>query len=148
MIARRPSVRAAFAASLVSAAVACGGAAPSSPKSPQAPDATSREETEPQTVEEAEAEIARAKAELGQERAGDAAAEKTEVEPAPAGQPTDAPSAPFGRSDACGGSCRAIASMRRAVTALCRMTGDEDTRCRDAKRTLTESETRTAACGC
>jgi hypothetical protein len=38
--------------------------------------------------------------------------------------------------------------MRRAVAALCRMTGEEDARCEDAKKTLNESESRVARCHC
>jgi hypothetical protein len=38
--------------------------------------------------------------------------------------------------------------MRRAVAALCRMAGEADARCEDAKHTLSESEQRVAACGC
>jgi len=48
----------------------------------------------------------------------------------------------------CDTSCRAIVSMRRAVAVLCRLTGEEDSRCTDARRTLAESEQRVAACGC
>jgi hypothetical protein len=38
--------------------------------------------------------------------------------------------------------------MRRAVDALCAMTGDTDHRCVDARRILTESTTRLATCKC
>ena len=48
----------------------------------------------------------------------------------------------------CVPSCRAIASMRRAVQALCRLSGATDPRCADAKRTLETSERRVASCGC
>jgi hypothetical protein len=44
--------------------------------------------------------------------------------------------------------CRALTSMRSAVTALCRMTGNEDARCVDAKRTLADSEGRISPCSC
>lgn len=50
--------------------------------------------------------------------------------------------------DVCGNPCKAITSMRRAVSALCRMTGEEDGRCVDAKRTLASSEARVASCPC
>jgi hypothetical protein len=48
----------------------------------------------------------------------------------------------------CDTSCRAIASMRRAVSVLCRLTGEEDSRCEDARKTLAENERRVAVCGC
>jgi hypothetical protein len=34
------------------------------------------------------------------------------------------------------------------VTALCRMTGPEDARCVDARRTLADSQARIAQCSC
>jgi len=62
-------------------------------------------------------------------------------EPAP-------PKAARNAEDRCASPCRALASMRHAVTALCRMTGTEDARCLDAKHTLSESESRIAPCSC
>lgn len=50
--------------------------------------------------------------------------------------------------DRCASPCRALVSMRRAVAALCRMTGDTDTRCVDAKKTLADSEGRVSPCSC
>jgi hypothetical protein len=44
--------------------------------------------------------------------------------------------------------CKAIASMRRSVDALCRLAGDGDARCIDARGTLARSEQRVARCGC
>ena len=51
-------------------------------------------------------------------------------------------------SSQCVTPCRAISSMRRSVTALCRLAGDEDARCVDARKTLTDSEGRVVSCGC
>ena len=51
-------------------------------------------------------------------------------------------------SSQCATPCRAISSMRRSVTALCRLSGEEDARCVDARKTLTESEERVVSCGC
>lgn len=67
--------------------------------------------------------------------------------PAPGGDSTPS-KATRNADDRCGSPCRAIASMRRAVNALCRMTGDDDARCVDAKRTLVESEGRISPCSC
>lgn len=60
-------------------------------------------------------------------------------------QPTETP---HEVEDRCTSPCRALVSMRRAVTALCRMTGDTDARCVDAKKTLTDSEGRVSPCSC
>ncbi len=48
----------------------------------------------------------------------------------------------------CASACRAIASMRRAGAAVCRLAGDDSDRCTKAKETLTDSEKRVAACAC
>ena len=112
--------------------------------------------SEPRTIEEAQDQIAQARAALdatGDTKTGDT---KATSESAPRAEP---PAAPQGgapppasprqqREDACGSPCRALASMKRAVEALCRMTGDTDDRCADAKRTLGESTSRVASCKC
>jgi hypothetical protein len=41
-----------------------------------------------------------------------------------------------------------MSSMRRAVEAICRMAGDADARCTDARKTLKDSEAKVAGCGC
>lgn len=124
--------------------IACGGtprATVASPASEAAMAPNDAGQTTPRTVEEAQEQIARAKTAL--ERGG--------------GLPGDATSAPAPQSltgreerpeDTCGGTCRALASMKRAVEALCRMTGDADARCVDAKRTLDENTARTSSCRC
>jgi hypothetical protein len=118
--------------------------------------------SEPRTVEEAQDQIARARAEL----AG-ATGQKREFAPPPASPPPPPPVAPSttpasrpadaaakaqaesgANADTCQSPCRALASMRRAVVALCRLTGDDDARCLDARKTLTESEARVASCTC
>lgn len=138
-----------FTASAVCALVAaCGGGAPPA-KEPREPDVPRT----PTTVEEAEEQIARAKAELeGEPRA------KTEADglsaapppPPPAAESRTAEPSPTGEraEPACASPCRAIASMRRAVEALCRLAGESDDRCAGAKRTLEGSEARVAACKC
>lgn len=162
-----------LAAASLFALAACGGAAPgaaapaSTAQEAKAPDAFS---DEPSTVEQAQDRISAAKAQIAS--AGESAntADKSSryapeppsatgtSSPSAAGAarpsatpkkssvpaPAEAPTA----TTSCGSPCRAIASMRRAVTALCRMTGADDARCVDAKRTLTDSQTRIAPCSC
>ena len=160
-----------------SVAAACGGAAPeaAAPRTEapaaQAPEAKAPEAPlgDPSTVEQALDQIAAAKAELAGARPGAGAVEKADryapepqSEPSKATAPSAGPArpstapratrpspadAPAGTSS-CGSPCRAIQSMRRAVTALCRMTGTDDTRCVDARRTLSESQARIAPCSC
>jgi hypothetical protein len=158
---------------LLASIAACGGAAPqvgvASPPELR--------EDEPTTVEEAQARITRARDVLASSSAsrearateaakpgnlGHADSDATRPSAAPPGSPSKAPSADAsepstssqkaGRSLAddgrCASPCRALASMRRAVTALCRMTGDGDARCLDAKRTLLDSEGRVSPCSC
>ncbi len=131
------------------AVVACGGAAAESKSPRAAPEPSS---TEPTSIEEAEAQIAEAERALSPR--GESAASKGEApasEPAPgARDKTERKSVPLadGAAASCDGTCRALASMRRAVAALCRIAGDEDARCVAAKKRLGENEARTAACTC
>ena len=137
---------------VVTALAACGGA--TSPA--RAPE--SRAEPEPATIEEAQQQIARARSRLagGASEAADPPAAASEA--APSLEPATPSSEPGARPDSmtkqgvgnghCSSPCRALASMRRAVTALCRMTGDTDARCVDAKRTLTYNEGRVTPCSC
>jgi hypothetical protein len=138
----------------------CGGAAGEvgapSAKSPEAASVN-----EPGSIDEAQAQIAAAQAQLG---VGGGGGGSGRFAPAPGASPAPAPAAPrspattpsppaadtsrLSVEDHCGSPCRALASMRRAVSALCRMTGNEDTRCTDAKRTLVDSEGRVAPCSC
>jgi hypothetical protein len=151
---------------------ACGGAAErSAAQAPQSPPPSagadrstspSKEEArEPASVEEAEAQIARARAELDHGRPPHEERERTtDTQGAPqpsadaasgAVRPTTpaAPGAPStSREAACASPCRALASLRRAVEALCRMTGSEDARCTSARRTLNESVANVAHCSC
>ena len=166
------------AASCMASLAACGGASPDA-KSPAASSSTREQEATvpPTTVEEAEQQIAAAKAELGRAtdasgaslvespKTGSSAAPTAPMEPprtsdsrpprASGGPSTEsqhsagARKAGPGGNDRCASPCRALASMRRAVDALCRMTaGSDDTRCRDAKRTLEDSERLIKACAC
>jgi hypothetical protein len=121
---------------------------------------------EPTTVEEAQAQLddARQQIEGTVAPAPPAAGAGGSVTGAPAGPvaPADMPAAPQAsvqstapleseqdaRKDSCATPCRAIASMRRAVDAICRMAGAQDARCVRARKTLSDDEARVAACGC
>lgn len=136
---------------------ACGGAIDASPvKAPSQERAHTAEAPEPRSVEEAQEQIARARADLEARSSSPAAqATGTESQKAASDRHQYSPSAGAsareehgGIADACGTPCRALASMRRAVEALCRMTGDGDNRCVDAKRTLSESSARVSSCKC
>jgi hypothetical protein len=48
----------------------------------------------------------------------------------------------------CNRLCRALGSMRRSVDGVCRLAGDGDSRCRDARETFTERQQRVAGAGC
>jgi hypothetical protein len=157
-----PSFHARLLAALVvfGLVAACGGAAEQAPaRSPgggrKADDA---EKAPPMSVEEAQEQIRLAREQLFGPPPADA---RNTTEPTtssttprePAAEPAARPSAPRAEvqpdhQDKCASPCRALASMRRAVTALCRMTGDTDERCETAQRTLKESETRAATCRC
>jgi hypothetical protein len=118
-------------------------------------------EPEPSTVEEAQAQLDRALSELRKVTPGGTGAAGGTVQsasPPATSQPTTAGVGGETRGDTslnqrsadarCQTGCRAIASMRRAVAALCRLAGEQDTRCTDARRTLGDSETKVAGCGC
>ncbi len=127
-------------------AVGCGAApAPNAPSVPA--------ETSPRTVEEAELAIARARSEID----AFAGSAKTPANQ-PSAAPTEAPKRPAAPTEplsvspsadaACSTPCRALASMRRAVGALCELTGEADTRCTEAKKTLAESSSSVGSCTC
>lgn len=142
------------------ALAACGGAGEAkAPAKMSEPESSSRE---PTSVAEAQEQIERARADLSRD-AKQAEGDKLDKDsassappPSPGGGSTSTakPTGPREEStraapaDTCSQSCRALSSMRRAVSALCRMTGDEDARCSEAKKTLGESESRVARCHC
>jgi hypothetical protein len=107
-------------------------------------------ENSPRTVEDAELAIARARSEIdafagsAKTPANEPSAAPTEVPKKPASEPLSASPS----TDACTTPCRALASMRRAVGALCELTGEADARCTEAKKTLAESSSRVGACTC
>lgn len=125
-------------------------------KSPALPSVTS-----PRSVEEAEAEIARAKADIEATTSSPPQVGRPEAPPTskppvspappppPASEPAREPASPASvDSSGCSTPCRALASMRRAVGALCELTGTEDIRCVNAVATLASSEARVGRCAC
>lgn len=143
---------------------ACGGAESAPAKAP-AMKSEPADEREPASVAEAQEQIERLSADIAgiDRKKAEAAADNDSSAGASTGAggtsstATARPSSPPGvreetastkPADSCGQSCRALSSMRRAVSALCRMTGDEDARCSDAKKTLSQSESRVAQCHC
>jgi hypothetical protein len=139
------------------ALAACGGAGEAkAPAKAAEPASTTAPEREPTSIEEAQEQIARANADLsGDGKKADVDKDSAVRPPSPGAgstsSTTTAPREEAGRSapaDSCSQSCRALSSMRRAVSALCRMTGEEDARCSDAKKTLQQSESRVARCHC
>jgi hypothetical protein len=142
---------------LVPGAAGCAANAPNA-ASP-APRAAPILEPEPTTVEEAQAQLERARATIGGAPADRAPSapppppSATTTSEAPGPQPTSpgaGPSADSGQASAgpCVEACRAIASMRRAVGVICRLAGEDDARCVDAKKSLGDSEGRVSKCGC
>lgn len=147
-----------LAALLATTLAACGGADSAAPRSPSGA-AAPESEPEPTTIEEAQAQIERARAALEGSR-DDAKTAEPEAAPAPADAAAERPPKASRREaegaasgsgadkDACSAPCRALASMRRAATALCRMTGDADKRCVAARQTVADSESRLPSCRC
>ncbi len=140
--------------------VGCGAASKEPASSYSAP--------EPRTMDEAEAQLAAAERDLGggapagTSAGGSAATPPSAAPPASAGA-TEAPTTKAPREDVhaesdemssdsapspCQTPCRAIASMRNAVRAICRLAGDADPRCTEAKGRLSASEARVSSCGC
>jgi hypothetical protein len=119
-------------------------------------------EGEPASIEEAQARLERARAMLGGVLSGPSApwtgagttssatptlppvtrSTESAQEAGKAGEDDQA------RRTRCATPCNAIASMRRAVEAICRMAGAGDARCTDARKTLGDSEAKVAPCGC
>jgi hypothetical protein len=48
----------------------------------------------------------------------------------------------------CENACKALASMKRAADAVCRLAGDGDTRCKKARTLVKDSEGRVSVCKC
>jgi hypothetical protein len=115
------------------------------------------ESREPATIEEAQAQLERARAQLpgwappttpvtgaSVETPG-AGGTTQSAESGPSTVPREVDTEPQHR---CGNACGAMTSMRHAVEAICRMAGEADARCTDARKTLRDSEVKVAGCGC
>ncbi len=116
--------------------IGCGGAPPAPAKAP------THEDTEPRTIDEAQDQIDSARAAIDQNLAQGSPAVNAEK------APNGGPASEEKPSETCGGQCKALASMKRAVGVLCRLTGDNEGRCVSAKRTLDASTIRVASCKC
>jgi hypothetical protein len=114
---------------------------------PPAVNEPKEESREPATIEEAQAAFERARAQLaGGAAAGPGAAGKAVTTALEAGGTTS--STEPGPPPPCGNACNAMGSMRRAVEAICRLAGESDARCTDARRTMKDSEAKVVGCGC
>jgi hypothetical protein len=143
----RSSLLSARAVVIAIGGAACGGAdSESAPRTPSS--APPLYAAPPRTIEEAQEQIARARADLDVSGAAAAKTGTSDMSREPKA-PGERPDAQSDRGEnACRSPCQALDSMRRAVDALCRMTGEEDSRCGDAKRTLTDSTSRLSHCNC
>jgi hypothetical protein len=132
--------------------VGCGGAA----RPAEAPEGEPRTVDEAQTRIDVASRVIQSQATIAQSAKPAEPANPPPPPPSPKGlgaEPgwganTDLAPRENNRMSACETSCRAITSMRRAVAVMCKLTGDDDPRCADAKHTLAENERRVAACGC
>jgi hypothetical protein len=109
-------------------------------------------------LELAEADLRRAQAELDsvfppsrqdQPAAGAASAPRAS-RPGSAAD-SDAPKAKPEKKSAessCATACRAFASLGRAASAVCRLAGENDTRCTQAKSVVSDAEKRVTSCRC
>jgi hypothetical protein len=156
---------------LVALVSACGGglAEKSAPAS-TAP-ASPREEAPPQTIEDAQAQLARARQDLDRSVAfapssAQPAQAGAATEATPSSTPTRPPAdvsatgsdrqnagtgggaAPPPPPSPCEQACRALSSMKRAKEAICRMAGDSDARCTDATKAVADGEARVTQCKC
>jgi hypothetical protein len=135
-----------------------GYAAPPPPPAPEAPASTAAEREEAptfHTLEQAEAALEQAQAELasvwpelgtGKSKAGPAAQ-------APARRSADegkAESSAGANADAsrCETACRAFSSLERAAGAVCRLAGDGTDRCTRARQLVASNQKRVSHCGC
>lgn len=127
---------------------ACGGAMPPMEAPGKAGGYAPAPEPEPQTIEEATAQLERAKAAFDKRTAPvampTAPTGTMQVEPRP---PTHI-EATGAAADECTNLCRAFSSMQRAQAAICRLAGEGDPRCADAKRVVEDNAKRVAQCRC
>jgi hypothetical protein len=131
---------------------ACGGGEAPTGGAAKTPDNDRVEQDkEPGSIEEAKQQLDRAQAQLETRTTSPVEAVQPQVAGGGAGgatAPTPHPVQPTAQETECQRMCRAFASMQRAQAALCRMAGDDDVRCTDAKKVVEDSARRVAHCGC
>jgi hypothetical protein len=139
-----------------------GEGVPAAAPAPQSGgDRAADEEAAPTTLEEAEAALRRAEAELSNALGPLAFAQPPAAAPAPAPPAEASGSAPReaeqraekadkkGRDQPnCDLACRAFSSLARAASAVCRLDGDGGERCGRARQTLSDAEARVSGCSC
>jgi hypothetical protein len=105
---------------------------------------------EPRTLEEAEAALERARAELSALTVaeGPPGAAGAPLSPPPATAPAPAPAEPARPSDPCATACRAFGSLLRAKDAVCRLEAPRGERCARAEDIVREAEGRVRSCAC
>jgi hypothetical protein len=132
------------------AANEAGGAAPAAPATQDFEKSKNAKEAEPATIEEAQAQLERARAALAGAPAGGPAGAATtgDLEQKKAEAPAGGEPAETRGPDRCATACNAMASMKRAVDAICRMAGEADARCTTARKTADESQAKVVGCGC
>lgn len=121
---------------------ACGGGAPGAGGAKEPDVRTVDQDGTPDTVEKAKAQLERARAQL------ETAGAHVESQPTVANGGSQPKPTPPQVENECSRLCRAFDSMRRAQDAICRLAGEEDPQCADAKKVVADSAQRVAKCGC
>jgi len=141
-----PSTMAPAAPGLGPTQAPAGGAPP--PPSEATEDIGEAEDLD--TIEQAQALLARAEQEL-ESFYGQASQRKERAAGAPSPASAGAAARPPVRSrppSPCASACRAFASLDRAAGAVCRLAGESDARCLRAKKSVKENAQRVASCSC
>jgi len=130
---------------------------PSVPGAVSAPADSFAAQPEPRTLEDAEAQLERARQDLEQ-LAGSTAPQSATgaATPAPAPAPPEdraeraqTEAAPAAKAEShCQSACRAFSSLTRASEAVCRLDAEDGKRCERARKIREDSSQRVAACGC
>jgi len=120
---------------------ACGGgSAPTG--GAKEPERSVDQDGTPATVDEAKAQLERSRAQL------ESAGSRVESQPTVSNGGSQPKPAPPQVENECARICRAFDSMRRAQDAICRLAGEDDPQCADAKKVVADSAQRVARCGC
>jgi len=109
----------------------------------------------PDDLESAQAELERSRVELNRALAGPAPRPSSGGgAPAAASRGAAADAAPPAKAEkksaesSCATACRAFASLERAASAVCRITGEKDGRCSHAHAVVSDAKQRVAVCTC